>query len=1052
MGTRIETTSYGVAAVECLRGVVAGHKHDDPMRPVTVLLPNNTAGLVARRLLATGVGGGTGIAGLYLETLPRLAEQLAAAALAPRRPATGPIVAAIWRTALAGRPGVFAEVADHPATIQALAAAHRELRDLDDPALDSVAQTSALSADLVRLHRGVTSALTTDWYDTTHLLHAAADRVRAEPRIAAELGALVLYLPQELTHAEAGFVEALSATAELTVVLGLTDVQRADRTVWRSLDRLGLAPPPRPGKHRSTATRVLNASDADDEIRCVVRDLTTVLRSTPAHRVAVLYAAASPYARLVHEHLTAAGIQTNGPGTRPVHERAIGRTLLELLALIDDDVPRAALFRVLAGAPVRDFAGERIPVTQWERLSRIAGVVRGDDWQQRLTRYAEAERLTVAQEHEAEDPRPGVIERAERSAERAECLRDFVVELRERLRSAAELSSWSALSAAVLEVYEALFPEPEGLPLEEQYAAVAVQGTVRGLGTLDELGTPASMTVLRDVLDLELQRALPRIGTFGTGVLVAPIEASIGLAVDVVYVVGLAEDLYPGRLHEDALLPERARVAADGRLALSRDELDAKHRHLLAAFAAGAEQVVASFPRGDLRRSTHRLPSRWLLPTLRELSGDKRLAATRWDEPGYGEAMHTSASYAGSLAVADPATEQDWRIRRVAVGGLLADPVIDRAVSLLKARASDAFTRFDGNLAGMAGLPDYARDDRTISPTALESYARCPHAFFVERILKVEPLEQPEDLLVISPVEIGNLVHYSMDEFVSGLGTELPAGGAPWTAEQRARLIEIAKAKADAFEAEGLTGHPRLWRRERMRILADLGWLLTDDDQWRAERKATVVATELRFGLDGHPPVEVPIPSGRLLMRGSADKIDVGADGTVYITDLKTGSAARFDGIDDDPVVAGTKLQLPVYAYAARAALGNDSLPVEASYWFVRKDRGKRIPVHLTPAVEQRYAETLDVIVSSIAAGLFPAKAPEIADFAWVQCPYCNPDGIGHSDVRARWDRKRHTPDLARLVTLIEPGVLAPPSLPDLPTSAETTRAGQTKGRGGRGR
>lgn len=1045
MGTRIETTSYGVEAVERLRGVVAEHKRDDPMRPVTVLLPNNTAGLIARRMLATGVGGGTGIAGLHLDTLPRLAEQLAAASLAPRRPATGPVVAATWRTSLAREPGVFAEVADHPATIQALAAAHRELRDLGDTALDAVAATSALSADLVRLHRDVTTALSTDWYDATRLLLTAAERVRAEPRIAAELGALVLYLPQELTRAEAGLVEALSGTAELTVVLGLTDVRRADRAVLRSLERLGLEPPPRPEPRRATATRVLNASDADDEVRCVVRDLTAVLRSTPAHRVAVLYAAASPYARLVHEHLGAAGIETNGPGTRPVHERAIGRTLLELLALLDNDVPRAELFRVLAGAPTRDFGGERVPVTQWERMSRLAGVVRGDDWQQRLTRYAEAERLTVEQERESEDPRPGVIDRAERTADRAERLRDFAVELRRRLAAAAELESWSTLSAAVLELYETVLPEPEGLPLEEQYAAVAVQGTLRGLGTLDALGTPASLTVLRDVLELELQHALPRVGTFGTGVLVAPIEASIGLAADVVYVVGLAEDLYPGRLHEDALLPERARVAADGQLALSRDELDARHRQLLAALAS-AEQVIATFPRGDLRRSTHRLPSRWLLPTLRALSGDKRLAATRWDEPDYGEALQTSASYAGSLATADPATEQDWRIRRVAVGGLLADPVIDRAVSLLKARASSAFTRYDGNLAGLAGLPDYAREERTISPTALESYASCPHAFFVERILKVEPLEQPEDLLVISPLEIGNLVHYSMDEFVSELGTELPAGGAPWTAEQRARLLEIAEAKADAFEAEGLTGHPRLWRRERMRILADLAWLLTDDDQWRAERKATVVATELRFGLDGHPPVEVPIPSGRLLMRGSADKIDVGADGTVFITDLKTGSASRFDGIDDDPVVAGTKLQLPVYAYAARAALGSPTLPVEASYWFVRKDRGKRIPVHLTPAVEQRYAETLDVIVSSIAAGLFPAKAPEVADFAWVQCPYCNPDGIGHSDVRARWDRKRHTPELARLVGLIEPGVLEPPGFPDIPTS---DRSADTDGSGG---
>jgi ATP-dependent helicase/nuclease subunit B len=1021
MGTRVETTAYGAAALDRLREVVAELKRPDPMTPVTVLLPNNIAGLTARRFLASAGGG---VAGLFLATLPRLAEQLAASSLAPRRPATRPVVAASWRTALATAPGLFAEVAEHPATIQALTAAHRELRDLSHTALDAVASTSRLGADLVRLHRLVTGELGRGWYDATDLLVAAAERIRTEPAAVDRLGALVLYLPQELTRAEAGLVEALAGSAQLVVLTALTEVRRADRTVLRSLERLDLVVPDRDRARPPVATRVLNASDADDEVRCVVRDLVGTLRTTPAHRVAVLYAAESPYARLLHEHLGAAGITVNGPGTRPVHERAIARTLREVLALADHDLPRAELFRALAGAPVRDFSGERIPVAQWERLSRAAGVVRGDDWQQRLTRHAEAERRTITQEERAEDPRPGVIARACRTAEQTERLRDFAVELRRRLAGADELTSWRDLAHAVLDLFETLTGDTDKLPVEEQYAAAAVQGSLHGLSTLDELAAPVGLTVLRDVLDLELQQSLPRVGSFGTGVLVAPLSASIGLAADVVYVVGLAEELYPGRLHADALLPEPARQAADGELALSRDRLDAKHRHLLAAFAAGAAEVVASFPRGDLRRSSHRLPSRWLLPTLRALAGDKRLAATHWEEPSYGAAMHTSASYAGSLTSAEPASAQEWQVRTAVAGGELADPVLDAARSLLRARASDAFTRYDGNLAGVDGLPDYAREDRAISPTALESYASCPHAFFVERLLRVEPVEQPEDLLVISPLQIGNLVHESIDALVTELIDELPAGGAPWTAEQRARLLEIAEARADEFESEGLTGHPRLWQRERARILADLTWLLSDDDRWRAERKATVVATELSFGLNGQPPVQIPVASGRVLLRGSADKIDVGGNGTIYVTDVKTGSASRFEGIDVDPVVAGTKLQLPVYAYAARAVLGDPDLPVEASYWFVRKDRGRRIPVHLTPQVEDRYADTLDVIVSSIAAGAFPAKAPEVADFAWVQCPYCNPDGIGHGEVRARWERKRFDPALHRLVRLVEPGVL----------------------------
>jgi len=78
-------------------------------------------------------------------------------------------------------------------------------------------------------------------------------------------------------------------------------------------------------------------------------------------------------------------------------------------------------------------------------------------------------------------------------------------------------------------------------------------------------------------------------------VLVAPLGSAIGLDLDVVFVVGA----------------RRVRALAPGQLAPLRDRLDRQHRQLLAALAAAPERIV-SFPRGDLRRSTTRLPSRWL--------------------------------------------------------------------------------------------------------------------------------------------------------------------------------------------------------------------------------------------------------------------------------------------------------------------------------------------------------------------------------------------------------------------------------------------------------
>ena len=152
-------TGYGAAAYEALRGVVGEVKGGDPLAPVSVLVPTNLCGVIARRVLARGVGGRAGVAGLAVLTVDRLAELIAAPALtgAGRRPATSPVIAAAWRRALADSAGVFAPVAGHPATVQALAAAHRELREVAEDALEAIGDCGEpVAADLVRLHRRVT--------------------------------------------------------------------------------------------------------------------------------------------------------------------------------------------------------------------------------------------------------------------------------------------------------------------------------------------------------------------------------------------------------------------------------------------------------------------------------------------------------------------------------------------------------------------------------------------------------------------------------------------------------------------------------------------------------------------------------------------------------------------------------------------------------------------------------------------------------------------------------------------------------------------------------
>ena len=192
-------------------------------------------------------------------------------------------------------------------------------------------------------------------------------------------------------------------------------------------------------------------------------------------------------------------------------------------------------------------------------------------------------------------------------------------------------------------------------------------------------------------------------------------------------------------------------------------------------------------------------------------------------------------------------------------------------------RAGSAeFTRFDGNLSGQSGLPDFGTGLTLVSPTQLESYASCPHAYFVERLLRVRPIEQPEEIISISPLEIGNLMHDAMDTMITYVKEQISC---PRTASRgRPRsdhsLIDMATDLAADKEKRGLTGHRRLWKAERDRILRDLDQMLTDDSAWRAELDAEVLGSELAFGLNGERAGRARAVPGPDRAQGHADKVD----------------------------------------------------------------------------------------------------------------------------------------------------------------------------------
>ena len=1000
MGIEVLTTPFGAPAAACLRELVDAAQGDDPLAPVTILVPSNSVGVGARRSLASsGRDGRLGIAGIQVFTIQRFAELVGAAALATagKRPATVPVVAAAVRAALAEVPGCFAAVAHHEATEEALVTAHQQLDELDEDALDAIAATSQRTRDLVAIHRAVRERLDDQWYGRAELLDAATASL---PAHAAAFGATLLYLPERLEPAARRFITALSQHAHLSVLVGLTGADRADAQARELLTWLGVSDVP--AVDTPAGDRVVAVSDADEEVRSAVEIVADAARAgTPFGRMAILHPTRDPYGRLLHEHLAAERIPVAGASARPLVGSSAGRFLLGVLGLPDHDYARGEVMGVLATAPLRH-AGQRPRTARWEDLSREAGIVRGrDQWRERLDRlHAE----TIARrDAESEDWRR---RRLGWQVETIEEFRAFIEPLLDRVEQARTATTWRSLSDEAARLLDDFVDDrTTRWPEVERRALDAVRTTVQKLAWLDELEATTSIDTFRRTLELELDTDLGRVGRIGDGVLVGPPGLAAGLDLDVVVVLGMAEGAAPGPVREDPLLQDEDRHA--GRMEQAVERPHRLHRQILAAIAAGRAQRVLIQPRGDLRRSVERAPSRWLVDTANALGHDGRtlpLTAT-WlqDVPSFASRTNRAAA---------PATEQALRLALLMQGhadGLLGlEPVLASGLELTAARRSGTITRFDGDMRSVAHLLPRLADEQTrTSASRLQAFVACPHAYWARYILYVDEVEDPEEILRISATDRGSLIHDILERFILSQLESMPAPGEPWGEAARARLFEIADQRFAAWEQRGLTGHPSYWAADRTAIRSDLATWLDQDDDRRRRRNVTPVSAEQEFF--GDEAVRVELGDGRSIhVQGAIDRVDEGPD-HVLVIDYKTGRFSETSGYPDlspeDPTAGGRQFQLPVYALAADPG---DGRTVKAEYWFCTETGGWNTAGYpVDDMVLARYQQILGAVVDAHDHAVMPMRpTPPSTRRNWVDCAWCDPDGLGHNDRYRDWERK----------------------------------------------
>lgn len=291
----------------------------------------------------------------------------------------------------------------------------------------------------------------------------------------------------------------------------------------------------------------------------------------------------------------------------------------------------------------------------------------------------------------------------------------------------------------------------------------------------------------------------------------------------------------------------------------------------------------------------------------------------------------------------------------------------------------------------------------TFAATELESYASCPFRFLLERLLKLEPVE---DLALEFDVRNrGRVVHDVLASFHRRVNARLGRPGSPLELALEEADSLLASAIEESLPSEAANTVQAALREIDRRLV--LEWMAgyreqcaKYDEQWKAfETPMKPELFEISFGRGDVPPPSADIPlelthaDQTIRLSGRVDRIDGGmvAGHAVFnVLDYKTGGTIKLTA---ESIRAGLTLQLPLYVFAVMELIldSRDSIPWQAGYWYVREGGFKpRQALRMYRNVEGRIE--LEPEWESIRAGLAKTVLGLAANLRAGRFPVCSVD------------------------------------------------------------
>ena len=133
------------------------------------------------------------------------------------------------------------------------------------------------------------------------------------------------------------------------------------------------------------------------------------------------------------------------------------------------------------------------------------------------------------------------------------------------------------------------------------------------------------------------------------------------------------------------------------------------------------------------------------------------------------------------------------------------DHPLQPPVELIQARRGSEFTAFDGNLC-CPQRPGSAAAGGSISPSALETFATCGMRYFFGQVLRLRPVDEPEESQTMGAAEKGSLVHRVLQRFFEEQHTRrTPCTQRTLDADDWTRLL-ASLSKSSRRSAQGRAG------------------------------------------------------------------------------------------------------------------------------------------------------------------------------------------------------------------------------------------------------